>query len=97
MSDPLADIQQQYSMQLEQASYGYLMAGLGQFSSERKQRSYAGGQSIVGNLAIAVELMLKSFLANRSLLVLFKSVPVEIRVLLTNPDSLPAYLQLASI
>lgn len=83
------EIQKQFSNSLEKAALGYFTLGITNFFSERKKSTYAGNQSTIGNLAIAVELALKSFIARKSLLLLFKSLPIEIRVLITNPESVP--------
>ncbi len=87
--NPLGEIQKQYSDALERAALGYLELGLTNFFAEQKKSTYAGNQSTIGNLAIAVELMLKSFIAKKNLLLVFKGLPAEIRVLITNPESIP--------
>ncbi len=86
---PLGRVQKQLANALERAALGYLDLGAKNFFAERKQSSYAGNQATIGNLAIAVELVLKSYIARKNLLLLFKSLPIEIRVLITNPESLP--------
>ncbi|HEY3312258.1 MAG TPA: hypothetical protein VGK00_11520 [Anaerolineales bacterium] len=85
----LGEIQKQFSDALERASLGYFELGFNSFLAEQKKATYAGNQAIIGNLAIAVELMLKAFIAKKNLLLVFKNLPSEIRVLITNPESIP--------
>ena len=72
MDDYVAVVQSHIAQRLDDAAIGYLHIGV---SAYRKHSSlhppYA--QLIVGNLAIAIELMLKSLVARHSLLLLFKS------------------------
>ncbi len=84
----LDDVQKQYSDQLERAALGYLEAGIKIFLSERQSQTYAGIQAAIGNMAVSVELMLKAFIARKSLLLVFKNLPVELRVLITNPETI---------
>ena len=88
-ANPLERVQRQLANAFEKAALGYLILGLRNFFSEQKQPSYVGHQATIGNLAIAVELMLKSYIVRKNLLLLFKNLPVEVRVLMTNPESLP--------
>jgi len=88
-ANPLERVQKQLANAFEKAALGYLILGLKNFFSEQKQPSYVGHQATIGNLAIAVELMLKSYIVRKNLLLLFKNLPVEVRVLMTNPESLP--------
>jgi hypothetical protein len=86
----LGEIQKQFVDALEKASLGYFELGFANFVSEQKKSTYAGNQATIGNLAIAVELMLKAFITKKNLLLVFKSLPTEIRILITNPESIPA-------
>ncbi len=86
---PLDEIQKQFSNDLERAALGYLNLGITNFFAEQKQSTHAGNQATIGNLTVAVELMLKSFIARKNLLLVFKSLPTEVRVLITNPESVP--------
>jgi hypothetical protein len=85
----LGEIQKEYSNALESAAFGYLELGITNFFAEKKKPTYGGNQPSVGILAIAVELMLKAFIAKKNLLLVFKSLPIEIRILVTNPESIP--------
>lgn len=86
---PLEKVQKQLANAFEKAALGYLSLGVRNFFAEQKQPSYVGYQATIGNLAIAVELMLKAYIARKNLLLLFKNLPTEIRLLLTAPESLP--------
>lgn len=74
--------------ELAKNARGYLESGLGMFHEERKS-SYASIQPAVGNLGIAVELMLKTFIVNKNPLLLFRELPVELRALFSSPNGIP--------
>lgn len=44
-------------------------------------------QPAVGNLAIGIELMLKSLIAKKSFVFLYKNLPIELKIMLTQPES----------
>lgn len=88
-NNPLDELQKMYVHNLEMAAWGYLTFGLKSFFSEQKQSSHGINQAIIGNLSIAVELLLKAFIARKNLLLLFKNLPIELRILITNPESMP--------
>lgn len=88
MQKHVEKMQHDFRRALKHAALGYLKAGLGLFHKERV--SYPSSPQVaLGNLSIAVELMLKTFIAEKSLLLLFKNVPLELRCLLECPDSIP--------
>ena len=76
------DIQKDLVRSLISASAGYGKAGLAFMD-------YRNPQVAIGNLAIAIELLLKAFIAKRSLLLLFKSLPLELRCALSSPRAMP--------
>lgn len=81
-------IQRKIQEQLSRSAMGYLKSGLELFHSERKS-SVMIIEPAIGNLAIAIELMLKAFVAKNDLLLLFKELPLELRILFTCPDIVP--------
>lgn len=68
------------------AGNSYLRIGLSEFHNTRFS-DVIGAQPALGNLAIAVELLMKSTIAKRSLLLLWKNIPVEMKLALTVPES----------
>ncbi len=76
------DIQKDLVRGLVSASAGYGKAGLASMD-------YGNPQVVIGNLAIAIELLLKAFIAKRSLLLLFKNLPIELQCALSSPHSMP--------
>lgn len=89
MKDWVLEIQSSYQSQLSEASLDYLTTGLALFHKHRKAADCTNPQAALGNLAISVELMLKAFIASKHITLLFKSLPLEARVLMTCPESLP--------
>ncbi len=85
----ISDLQKNYQKELGQAALDYLKTGLSLFHQYRRMSDYTSPQAALGNLAIATELMLKTFIASKSLALLFKGFPLELRVLWLCPDHLP--------
>jgi hypothetical protein len=98
----ISRLQSEHQRQLREAAIDYLRTGLDLFRRYRRKTAidhpqpiivvdpeYNNPQAALGNLAISVELMLKAIIAGKSLLLLFKNLPLEFRVLLTLPDNLP--------
>lgn len=73
---------------LAQSAGNYLRTGLELFHKHRQDQVFPFEVS-VGNLAIAVELMLKAFIAVRNPILLLQNIPAELRVLFTCPDTIP--------
>jgi hypothetical protein len=87
MEKHVEKIQTQYTKNLEISALGYLKTGLGLFHELRD--SNRNLQVAMGNLSIAIELMLKAFLSSRSLLLLFKEVPLDLKILLSCSKDIP--------
>src|SRR3989339_1363431 len=81
-------ITQYLQNELKNSAVSYLKAGLEIFHKTNKAGSWSS-QPALGNLGIAVELMLKAFIVKNNPLLLFKGLPIELQVLFTCPDSLP--------
>lgn len=77
-----------YTDELGRSAVQYLKAGLDLFHKQR-QSYYAQPQIALGNLAIAVELMLKTLIAKNNLGLIFKNIPLELRVVFSCPQSIP--------
>lgn len=93
---PYFDSTQQYSGsirnelqgELTRSAIGYLKSGLELFHKERT-RPHSCIEPAIGNLAIAVELMLKTLAVKNNPLLLFKGLPLEVRTLFACPNALP--------
>jgi hypothetical protein len=82
-------LREDFQLQLISSAIGYLDIGLMLFQDQLESPDEFNPQIPLGNVAISIELMLKSFVASKSLLLLFKGLSLESRVLLTCPESLP--------
>lgn len=71
------------------ASAGYAKAGLDVFF-ETKSSALQNLQASIGNLTIAIELLLKGFIAQKHLLLLYKGVPLELKCALCAPTFMPS-------
>jgi len=82
-------IQRKIQLELTKSGRGYLRTGLKLFHKERTS-SYPVIGPAIGNLATAIELMIKAFLAKNNLSLLFKDLPLELRILFECPETLPS-------
>lgn len=82
-------VREKLQTQLTRSGMGYLKFGLELFHNERRS-SLARIEPAIGNLAIAVELMLKTFVVKNNPLLLFRELPLELRILFTCPDAIPS-------
>jgi len=82
-------IREKLQTELTRSGMGYLKSGLELFHNERRS-SLGRIEPAIGNLAIAVELMLKTFVVKNNPLLLFRELPLELRILFTCPDAIPS-------
>lgn len=73
--------------EFKKSAISYLKVGLEVFHKTNRSTSLIS-QPALGNLGIAVELMLKAFIVKNNPLLLFKGLPIELQVLFVCPDSL---------
>jgi hypothetical protein len=83
-----AIIQDKIHREIAKSGLGYLKVGLELLHKGRKSGSDVI-EPAIGNLAIAIELMIKSFLAKNNLILLFKDLPLELKILLTCSENIP--------
>ena len=105
MNSDLQELQDLYRIELGSAALTYLEIGLALFHGYEPDypqyrvdmRADLDRRPALGNLAVAVELMLKAFVASKHLSLLFKNLSLEMRTILTCPDGLPADFNWRSI
>ncbi len=73
---------------LQKASEEYFKIGFATYE-EVRQYSFIEFQPAVGNLSIAIELLLKSIVAKKSFKFLYTNLPLEAQIILAYPDSMP--------
>ena len=78
LQEYVTTLQTDFKKQLGQAALDYLRAGLSLFHQYRKESDYVIPQAALGNISIAVELMLKAFIASKNLLLLFNNTFAKI-------------------
>lgn len=88
MSNSFESLQTEISDQLQQAAVAYLKTGLSLFHVARKSSS-PSYQPAVGNLCIAVELLLKTLIARKAFRFLYADIPQEAQVYLSHPETVP--------
>jgi hypothetical protein len=86
MKEYYDSVQQRMQSELARSAVGYLKVGLDLFHREYGG-SFALIEPAIGNLAIAVELMLKTLLVKQNPLLLFRDLPLELKVMFTCPDA----------
>lgn len=84
MEKIIEDMQREFQEQLANVSVGYLKLGLEHY---HKKRFYYEiyPQVLVGNLGIAIELMLKAFLAEKKIELVLKKIPIELQAFFATP------------
>ncbi len=97
MRDYLAKLQAQYTEQFVRAASEYFDTGLGLLHRHRAASDSTSPQAAIGNLAVAVELILKAFIASKHLVLLFKGLPLEVRTLLLCSVCLPEDFSLRAL
>jgi len=80
-------VRQNIQRHLSNAAVSYLKLGLSEFHAFLSKAVY--GQALLGNLAIAAELMLKAWLASINLSLVFKDMPPELKAITINQDTVP--------
>jgi hypothetical protein len=88
MEDYVSSINKLYVREVSKAALEYLKVGLSLFHKQQKYY-YSQPQIPLGILSISIELMLKTFILSNSFTVLFKDIPLELRLLLTSPSNIP--------
>lgn len=83
----VAVTQDRIQRELARSAMGYLKVGL-EFLHRERGSPHPLIEPAIGNLATAIELMLKAFLAKNNLVLLFSDLPLELKILFTCPDNL---------
>jgi len=86
MKDYIALTQDRIHRELSRNASGYLKVGLELLHKERKS-PHPLVEPAIGNLATAVELMIKAFLAKNNIVLLISDLPLELRILFACPDN----------
>ena len=86
-SGQLESVQEDIQQQLMESAADYANAGLDMYFRGGSQK--IPSQSIIGNMAIAIELLLKSIIARISLLLLYTNLPLDVRCALSAPKDHP--------
>lgn len=84
----LENVQNVYAMDLAKIALDYLELGLTEFH-RRRNSDYLHFQVALGNLSIAIELMLKAYLAKRNPILILRDIPDELRTALTCSNDIP--------
>jgi rubredoxin len=85
----LVRIRKEVIAQLRRAGVAYLQNGLEILHKVRKDPRQIH-QTAVGNLSTAIELLLKSFISHRVFPLLFRELPLELRLFLSQPEAYPS-------
>jgi len=86
MKEYFDQIRDQLRSELARSAVGYLRAGLELFHKERSN-SYPSIQPAFGNLGIAIELMLKTFLVKHNPSLIFRDLPLDLQIGFACPEA----------
>jgi len=92
MKQYVSVLQGRFSEELSRAAHEYLETGLGGFHDNLEMDSSVS-QATLGNIAVGLELLLKSYIASKNLSNIFRNMPPDIRLFLSNPESVPAFFK----
>ncbi len=92
MNTHALELKRKYVEALGRSAFQYLETGMDLFHRHLHSIS-ATSQVAVGNLATALELMLKCFIADKNLGVVFRDLPPEVRALLSAPERVPDFFK----
>ncbi len=81
----IEDTKNDIVLSLENSSKAYYQTGMGLFH-ELRFKTYLEYQPAVGNLCIAIELLLKAIIAQKAFRYLYANIPLEVQIMLTNPE-----------
>ena len=79
---------QEISNDLQSCAVSYYNIGIERFH-ESRSKTWIDFQPAIGNLAISVELLLKSIVAKKAICHLYSNIPEEAKLLLSYPECLP--------
>ncbi|MFC1693685.1 hypothetical protein ACFL1R_09290 [Candidatus Latescibacterota bacterium] len=92
MDDYILNLKNKYSEELGVAALGYLETGLELFHKHRRS-DCSCSQTALGNIGMATELVIKSYIAAKNLGCIFKDIPPEMRIILSAPESIPPFFK----
>lgn len=92
MNAHLLELKRKYVEALGRAALQYLECGLDLFHRHHRSESDSG-QASAGNLAVALEFILKCFLAEKNLGAVFRDLPPDMRALLSAPERVPEFFR----
>lgn len=87
MKKKIKNIQKQYTSDISKTALDYLKVGLELFH-KRRYDDYLNSQVALGNISVAIELIIKTFLASKDLSLVFKNLPLDLKIILTCPDQI---------
>lgn len=85
----LSEVQTRYAAQLSSAARAYFIQGLDSFDWSSEGGDAGHAQAAIGNLAVAVELLAKAFLARQALPLVMAGPTAALTALCACPSSLP--------
>ena len=90
MNNYILELKARFVEEQGRSALQYLETGFDLFHRHLHSESFSH-QAALGNLAVALELMLKTFIAEKNLGAVFKDIPPSVRVLLSCPERIPAF------
>ena len=85
----IRDLQQNVTNSLTKVARSYYGVGMELFHKHNSQ-TWGEFQPALGNLCIAIELILKAIISNKAISCLFPKAPLEVRLFLTSPGQIPS-------
>ena len=92
MNTHMLELKRKYVEALGHSALQYLETGMDLFHRHLRSASTTS-QAAMGNLATALELLLKCFIAEKNLGAVFRDIPAEVRALLSAPERIPEFFK----
>lgn len=91
-----SELKEQYTAELSAASLEYMTAGIDLFHRHLTGESDVW-RSAVGMLSSGCEMAIKAYIARHNLAAIFKGLPADLQLFLTNPDAVPSFFEWRSV
>ena len=91
-----SELKEQYTAELGAVSLEYMTAGIDIFHRHLTNESDVW-RSAVGMLSAGCEMAIKTFIARHNLAAIFRGLPADLQLFLTNPEAVPTFFEWRSV
>jgi hypothetical protein len=92
MERHILNLKKKFTNELGRTSSEYLQNGLVLFH-RYLEADFNSKEAVVNNLTTAIEMYLKCYIADKNLGLIFRNIPMDVKVLFTCPESIPEFFE----